>query len=99
MQQMALIKGFTESRSASRKRLKHDQGMAWIRIDFDCLDPDQDSGEQKLLIKIEKKCNVLKCWMFSLRGEGLSCSLDVLYGGLGIMKLQFLFYKIQIFIS
>jgi ATPase subunit of ABC transporter with duplicated ATPase domains len=35
MQQMALIKGFTESRSASRKRLKHEQGMAWIRIDFD----------------------------------------------------------------
>jgi hypothetical protein len=29
MQQMALIKGFTESRSASRKRLKHEQGMAW----------------------------------------------------------------------
>ncbi len=26
MQQMALIKGFTESRSASRKRLKHEQG-------------------------------------------------------------------------
>jgi hypothetical protein len=31
-----------------------------------------------------------------LRAEGLSCSLDVLYGGLGISKLQFL---IQQFVS
>jgi hypothetical protein len=33
-------------------------------------DPDSQSG---------------KCWIYSLlRAEGLSCSLDVLYGGLGI---------------
>ncbi len=34
--------------------------------------------------------------MFSLRGEGFSCSLGVLYGGLGISKLHFLIKKIAI---
>jgi hypothetical protein len=40
-----------------------------------------------------KKFHVVKCWMFSF-DEGFSCSLDVLYGGLGISKLQFLIKKI-----
>ena len=31
-----------------------------------------------------------------LRAEGFSCSLGVLYGGLGISKLQFLIKKIKI---
>jgi hypothetical protein len=31
-----------------------------------------------------------------LRAEGFSCSLGVLYGGLGISKLQFLIKKIDI---
>ncbi len=31
-----------------------------------------------------------------LRAEGFSCSLGVLYGGLGISKLQFLIKKIGI---
>jgi hypothetical protein len=31
-----------------------------------------------------------------LRAEGFSSSLGVLYGGLGISKLQFLFKKIEI---
>jgi hypothetical protein len=31
-----------------------------------------------------------------LRSEGFSCSLGVLYGGLGISKLQFLIKKIEI---
>jgi hypothetical protein len=31
-----------------------------------------------------------------LRAEGFSCSLGVLYGGLGISKLQFLIQKIEI---
>jgi hypothetical protein len=31
-----------------------------------------------------------------LRAEGFSCSLGVLYGGLGIRKLQFLIKKIEI---
>jgi len=40
--------------------------------------------------------HVFKYWMFSLRAEGFSCSLGVLYGGLGIIKLQFLIKKIEI---
>jgi hypothetical protein len=35
------------------------------------------------------KFRVLKCWMFSSPVGGL----DVLYGGLGITKLKFLFKK------
>jgi hypothetical protein len=31
-----------------------------------------------------------------LRAEGFSCRLGVLYGGLGISKLQFLIKKIEI---
>jgi hypothetical protein len=31
-----------------------------------------------------------------LRAEGFSCSLGVLYGGLGISKMQFLIKKIKI---
>jgi hypothetical protein len=31
-----------------------------------------------------------------LRAEGFSCSLGVLYGGLGISNLQFLIKKIKI---
>ncbi len=33
---------------------------------------------------------------FLLRAEGFSCSLSVLYGGLGKSKLQFLIKKIEI---
>jgi hypothetical protein len=38
------------------------------------------------------KFNFLNYWIGCslLRAEGFSCSLDVLYGGLGISKLQFL---------
>jgi hypothetical protein len=39
------------------------------------------------------KFHLVKCWMFSLRVKGFSCSLDVLYGGLGINKFQFLIKK------
>jgi len=31
-----------------------------------------------------------------LRAEGFSCNLGVLYGGLGISKLQFLIRKVEI---
>jgi hypothetical protein len=34
-----------------------------------------------------------------LRAEGFSCSMKVLYGGLGINKLQFLIKKISNFFS
>jgi hypothetical protein len=40
--------------------------------------------------------DVFKCWGSLLRAEGFSCSLRVLYGGLGISKLQFLIKKIEI---
>jgi hypothetical protein len=41
----------------------------------------------------------VQCWCSSLRAEGFFCSLDVLYGGLGIDKLQFLFLSAVIFFS
>jgi hypothetical protein len=42
--------------------------------------------------KTVNKFHLLKSWMF-LRAEGFSCSLDVIYEGLGISKLQFLINK------
>jgi hypothetical protein len=59
------------------------QSGQWIRI----RNPDPDPGAQKVTHKNKKgkKFHVLKCWMFSLRAECFSCSLDVLYGGLGIV--------------
>jgi hypothetical protein len=63
-------------------------------------DPDSESGPdpggQKLPTIIEKSSeNFLfrSAGCSPLRDEGFSCSLDVLYGGLGISKLQFLIYK------
>jgi hypothetical protein len=44
-------------------------------------DPDPDPGEQKLPTNIEKSS--------FLRADGYSCSLDLLYRGLGIRKWQF----------
>ncbi len=46
-----------------------------------------------------KKFQVLKCWMFSLRAEGFFCGLEVLYGGQGIGKLQFLIKIFVIFFT
>ncbi len=43
------------------------------------------------------KFHFLKCWMFLLRAEGFSCSLDVFYGGLGDRKVQFLSKNITFF--
>jgi hypothetical protein len=40
------------------------------------------------------KVHVLKCWLPLFRADGFFCNLDVLYGGLGIGKLQFLIKKI-----
>jgi hypothetical protein len=42
-----------------------------------------------------KNFHVFKCWMF-FKAEGFSCSLCVLYGGLGITKLQFFSKKYPI---
>jgi hypothetical protein len=69
------------------------------------LDPDPHSnGESgsrraKMTHKNRKKVRIfmfLKTGCFLLRAEGFSCSLGVLYGGLGISKLQFLINKIEI---
>jgi hypothetical protein len=52
------------------------------------------NGRAKMTHKSRKKfvkVHVLKCWMASL--EMKSCNLDILYGGLGIGKLQFLIKK------
>jgi hypothetical protein len=46
------------------------------------VDPDPDPGEQKLLIKVEKKERKK-----NLCFEGFFCNLDVFYGGLEIGKL------------
>jgi hypothetical protein len=42
--------------------------------------------------------HVLKCWPL-LRAEGFFCNLDILYGGLGIGKMQFLIKKNLIYFS
>jgi hypothetical protein len=67
----------------------------WIRIGFGfnpdamrSLDPypDCESGSGSRWVKMAQKnagCSLL-------RAEGLFCSLDVLYGGLGISKLKYL---------
>jgi hypothetical protein len=72
------------------------------------LDPYPDPGSRfgsgsrraKMTHKKSRKVNkfhFLKYWMFSFEGpEGFSCSVDVLYGGLRISKLQFLITKIRI---
>jgi hypothetical protein len=60
------------------------------------------NGPQKWPTKIEKNTE-FSCFESAggslLRAEGFSCSLGVLYGGLGISKLQFLIKKIKIKVS
>ena len=81
-------------------------GSAWIRINLSSWIwirihihiADLDPGGQKLPTKIEKRTEfssfeVLDVLFWGL--EGFSCSLGVLYGGLGISKLQFLIKKIK----
>ena len=53
------------------------------------------SRKAKMTHKNRKKSRIfIGCSL--LRAEGFSCSLGVLYGGLGISKLQFLIKKIKI---
>ncbi len=55
------------------------------------------SRRAKITHKNRKKSRIfmfLSTWC--LRAQGFSCSLGVLYGGLGISKLQFLIKKIEI---
>ncbi len=71
-------------------------GSAWIRINLSC---GSGSSRAKMTHKNRKKARI---FMFSctgcslLRAEGFFCNLGVLYGGLGISKLQFLIKKIKI---
>jgi hypothetical protein len=69
------------------------------------LDPDPHSNcgsgyrRAKITHKNKKKSRIfifLSTGCSLLRAEGFSCSLGVLYGGLGISKLQFFFKKIEI---
>jgi hypothetical protein len=65
---------------------------------FELLDPDPHSNcgsgsrRAKMTHKNRKKSSIfmfLSTGCSLLRAEGFSCSLGVLYGGLGISKLQF----------
>jgi hypothetical protein len=56
---------------------------------------DPGPGGQKWPTKIEKKGNEFH--FLKLIAEGFSCNLDVLYGGLGISKLQFFDQKYNFF--
>jgi hypothetical protein len=71
------------------------------------LDPDPDphtncgsgsgSRRAKMTPKNRKKDRIFikkSAGCSLLRAEGFSCSLSILYGGLGISKLQFLIKKI-----
>ncbi len=63
------------------------------------LDLDSGSGSRraKMTHKNRKKLRKLIFWSAGygslLRAEGISCSLDIRYGGLGISKKRFLFLK------
>jgi hypothetical protein len=61
-----------------------------------------DPGGQKWPTKVEKNLYKFMFWSVGwplLRAEGFFYNLDILYGGLGIGKLQFLIKKIKIKIS
>ncbi len=74
-----------------------------IRIHFGRLDPDPDPqlGIRTWIQEGQnepQKWSKFKCWIARcslLRDKDFSCSLDVLYGGLGIRKLQFLIKEIS----
>jgi hypothetical protein len=73
-------------------------GSAWIRINLICWIRIRIQ-EGKMTHKNRKKSRIfmfLSTGCSFLRAEGFSCSLGVLYRGLGISKLQFLIKKIEI---
>jgi hypothetical protein len=75
-------------------------GSAWIRINLSCwIRIRIQIGRAKMTHQNRKKARIfmfLNTGCSLLRAEGFSCSLGVLYGGLGISKLQFLIKKIEI---
>ncbi len=81
-----------------RSRKCDHTAVLWIRIRIDCGHRGSGSKRQKWLAKIEKVDKFRSVGCSLLRAECLSCSLDFLYGGLGISKLQYLINpKILIF--
>jgi hypothetical protein len=61
--------------------------VGWIRIRIGNADPDVDPGGQKIPSKIKNKVpNFMFVVLNVLRAECVSCSVDVLHGGLGILK-------------
>jgi hypothetical protein len=73
-------------------------GSAWIRINLSCWIRIRIQ-EGKTTHKNRKKYRIfifLSTGCSLLRAEGFSCSSGVLYGGLGISKLQFLIKKTEI---
>ncbi len=79
----------------------------WIGSGFDQVsgsglrNPDSDPWGQKWPTNIEivKKFHVWSAGCSLLRTEDSSCSLEILYGGLGISKFKFLIKKISNFFS
>ena len=68
-------------------------GSAWILVGWIRIQ------EGKMTHKNRKKSRIfmfLSTGCSLLRAEGFSCSLGLLYGGLGISKLKFLIKKIEI---
>ncbi len=74
----------------------------WIPDSIRSVDPDSESGSSRAKKTTKIETSKVKNFMFwsagcyLLRAEGF-CSLDVLYGGIGISKLQFLIKKYHFF--
>ncbi len=68
----------------------------WIRINLSCWIRSRRAKMTHKYRKMSKIFMFLSAVCSLLRAEGFSCSLGVLYGGLGISKLQFLIKKIEI---
>jgi hypothetical protein len=71
-------------------RIRIRSNLSWIRIQAGKNDPP------KIEKSTEFSCFEVLDVLFRGVEEGFSCSLGVLYGGLGISKLQFLVKKIKI---
>jgi hypothetical protein len=65
--------------------------LRFFHVLWQCCGSVSGSRRAKMTHKKVNKFHFLKYWMFSF--EGFPCSLDLLYGGLGISKLQFLIKK------
>ncbi len=94
-------RGFARDRSGHPFWQGCGSGSAWIRINLSCWIRIRIQ-EGKNDPKNRKKYRIFMFWSAGcslLRAKGFSCSLGVLYGCLGISKLQVLIKKIKIKIS